>query len=97
LQRLCRRGSRRRVCIKASYRQITELETKLDQLTELRLDSELTKEEFSAQKKRLKDRQYEIIELMHAYHATDDEFNKGLSYIIEMGGRSAKRIQRFWG
>lgn len=62
----------------------SELETKLDRLTEIRLEGELTKEEFSAQKKRLKDRQYEILELIHAHDATDDEFSKRLSYIIEV-------------
>ena len=62
----------------------SELETKLDRLTELRLEGEFTKEEFAAQKKRLKDRQYDIVELIHAYDVTDDEFSKRLSYLIEV-------------
>ena len=72
----------------------TLLEKRLDQLTNLRLDGELTKEEFISQKKKLKDRQYEIVELMHAYDATDDEFTNKLNYLIEM---SARALDEFRG
>lgn len=71
----------------------TDLERKLERLTDLRLDGELTKEEFSAQKKRLKARQYEITDLLHAYDVTDDEFSNKLNYMIELASGALKEFK----
>ena len=71
----------------------TELERKLERLTDLRLDGELTKEEFSSQKKRLKARQYEITDLLHAYDVTDDEFSNKLNYMIELASGALEEFR----
>ncbi len=57
----------------------TELQSKLDRLLDLRIDGELTKEEFEAHKLRLKDRQYEISQLLTTYDKADDSFTKSLT------------------
>ena len=74
-------------------REHSDLEHKLDKLTDLRLEGELTKQEFMAQKKKCKDRQYELVELMHAYDVTDDEFSNKLSYIIELSANALKEFR----
>lgn len=68
----------------ALKREHTDIEHKLEKLTDLRLDGELTKEEFLTQKQRFKDRQYEITDLLHAYDATDDNFTDRLDFIMQM-------------
>ncbi len=68
----------------------TEIETKLEGLMDLRISGELNKEEFMAMKKRLKDRQLEINELVHAYDVTDDEFNNRLCLLLNMADHAAK-------
>ncbi len=74
-------------------REHTDLERKLERLTDLRLDGELTKEEFSTQKQRLKTRQYEITDLLHAYDVTDDEFSNKLNYMIELASGALKEFR----
>ena len=54
----------------------TENELKLNSLIDLRLNGELTKEEFQAKKQQLKDRQYEIDRLLRVYDEADDKFTK---------------------
>ena len=52
----------------------TEIENKLSSLVDLRLEGELSKEEFQSKKRKLKDRQYEISQLLYAYDEADDKF-----------------------
>ena len=66
------------------------LQEKIDKLTDLRLEGELTKGEFMQQKKKLKDRQYELVEMMHAYDLTDDQFINKLIYMIELSANALK-------
>ncbi len=68
----------------------TEIETKLEGLMDLRISGELSKEEFMTMKKRLKDRQLEINELVHAHDVTDDEFNNRLCLLLGMAYHAAK-------
>ncbi|MDA0307533.1 MAG: hypothetical protein O2832_02275, partial [Proteobacteria bacterium] len=55
-------------------REHTELENKIAKLMDLRIAGEVDKNEFATAKKRYKDRQYEITELIHVYDKTDDDF-----------------------
>jgi len=68
----------------------TELETKLEGLMDLRISGEISKEEFMVTKKRLKDRQIEITELVHAYDVTDDEFNNRLCMLLNVAYHAAE-------
>ncbi len=74
-------------------REHTELERKLERLTDLRLEGELTKEEFISQKQRLKNRQYEITDLLHAYDVTDDEFCNKLNYMVTLASGALEEFR----
>lgn len=71
----------------------TNIENKLDRLTELRIEGELTKQEFAAQKKKLKDRQIEIVQLIKAYDITDDEFTNKLIYMVELASNAVEEFR----
>jgi site-specific DNA recombinase len=68
----------------------TELETKIEKLMELRMSDEISKEEFVRNKKRYKDRQLEIVELIHAYDVTEDEFNNKLILLINIASGASR-------
>lgn len=62
----------------------TEIEEKLDKLLDLLMDKVLDKAEFEAKKKKLKDRQYEINELIYSFDEADDKFSKCLIDLINI-------------
>jgi site-specific DNA recombinase len=62
----------------------TEIQAKLDRLMDLRLNDELTKEEFESNKRRLKDRQYELTDLINTYDKADDEFTKRMEWLLTL-------------
>jgi site-specific DNA recombinase len=66
----------------------TEIEQKLDGLTDLRLNGELTKEEFQVKKQKLKDRQYEISELLLTYDKADDKFTETATMLINIASEA---------
>ena len=71
----------------------TEIEDKLDRLLDLMMDSSITKEEFEAKKRKLKDRQYDIGELIKSLDEAEDTFTKRLICLINLangGWRSSK-------
>ena len=89
------------MCIRDSHkehtaelkREHTALENKLERLTDLRLDDELSKDEFIAQKNRVKARQYEITDLLHAYDKTDDEFINKLVYMVNLARNAVEEFR----
>lgn len=72
----------------------TEIEERLDKLLDLMMEKVITKEEFEIKKRKLKDRQYEIDDLIRCYDETDDVFTKRL---IELLNLSAGALDRFRG
>ena len=68
----------------------TEIQARLDRLMDLRLDGELSKEEFEAKKRRLKDRQYELGNLLQTYDRADDEFTKRLEMLLNLTYQAPK-------
>lgn len=68
----------------------TEIQGKLDRLMDLRLDGEISKEEFEAKKLRLKDRQYELNQLVQTYDKADDQFTKTLCALLTIASDSDK-------
>ena len=62
----------------------TEIQSRLDKLMDLRLDGEITKEDFEMKKRRLKDRQYEIGRLITTYDKADDEFTKRMEMLLNL-------------
>ena len=68
----------------------TEIQTKLDRLMDLRLDGEITKEDFEMKKRRLKDRQYELTQLVHTYDKADDEFTKRMEMLLNLTHEAPK-------
>ena len=77
----------------ALRRECTEIDTKLDRLTELRLADELTKNEYLRQKGRFKTRQNEINDLLAAYDTTDDDFTDKLNYLIELASNAVREFR----
>lgn len=71
----------------------TEIENKLSALVDLRLAGELTKEEFQTKKQRLKDRQYEISRLLHAYDETDDQFINTTEMLINFASEALETFK----
>ena len=63
---------------------------KLDRLVDLRLEGEITKEEFEAKKNRLKDSQYELDQLILSYDEADDKFTKTLCSLLTVASNSDK-------
>ncbi|MDE3015739.1 MAG: recombinase family protein [Pseudomonadota bacterium] len=72
----------------------TEIEEKLDKLLDLMMEKVISKEEFEAKKRRLKDRQYEIDDLIRSYDEADDAFTNRL---IDLLNLSAGALDRFRG
>jgi len=66
----------------------TELEGRIEKLVELRINDEVEREEFFMMKKKFKDRQHDITELLYAYDVTDDEFNNRMNYIINIAANA---------
>ncbi len=62
----------------------TDIQKKLDRLLDLRLDGELSKEDFEAKKRQIKERQYEISQLLTSYDVDDDRFSKACSRMVEL-------------
>lgn len=72
----------------ALHRECSEIDTKLDRLTELRLADELNRNEYLTQKGRFRLRQQEIKDLLEAYDTTDDDFTDKLNYLIELASNA---------
>ena len=72
----------------------TEIEEKLDKLLDLMMEKVISKEEFEAKKRRLKDRQYEIDDLVRSYDEADDAFTNRLIDLINL---SSGALDRFRG
>ncbi len=68
----------------------TEIQTKLDRLMDLRLEREITKEDFETKKRHLKDRQYELTQLVHTYDKADDEFTKRMEMLLNLTHEAPK-------
>ena len=66
----------------------TETENKLNSLVDLRLNNELSKEEFQAKKQQLKDRQYEILQLLRNYEEADDKFIDTTATLINLASEA---------
>jgi hypothetical protein len=62
----------------------TEIEERLDKVVDLLMDKVIDKGEFENKKKKLKDRQYEIDELIHSFDEADDKFSKCLIDLINI-------------
>lgn len=71
----------------------TEIETKIEKLMDMRINNEISKDEFTKNKKRLKDRQYEITELIHAYDVTEDEFNNRLICLLNIATGASRAFR----
>lgn len=56
----------------------------------VRLEGEITKEEFETKKNRLKDRQYELDQLILTYDKADDQFTKTLCALLTIASDSDK-------
>ena len=70
----------------------TVIEDKLDQLLDLVMDKTITREEFETKKRKLKDRQREITELVSDYDEADDEFSKRLIDLLNMASGALQRF-----
>ncbi|WP_375333981.1 hypothetical protein [Candidatus Tisiphia endosymbiont of Xenochironomus xenolabis] len=57
-------------------------------LIDLRLNGELSTEEFQAKKQQLKDRQYEINRLLKIYDEADDKFTDTVSTLITLASEA---------
>ncbi|WP_425361231.1 recombinase family protein [Candidatus Tisiphia endosymbiont of Ceraclea dissimilis] len=66
----------------------TENKKRLNSLIDLRLNSELSTEEFQAKKQQLKDRQYEINRLLKIYDEADDKFTDTASTFITLASEA---------
>ncbi|WP_341750216.1 recombinase family protein [Candidatus Tisiphia endosymbiont of Sialis lutaria] len=66
----------------------TENEKRLNSLIDLRLNGELSTEEFQAKKQQLKDRQYEINRLLKIYDEADDKFTDTASTLITLASEA---------
>jgi hypothetical protein len=66
----------------------TEIQGKLDRLVDLRLDGEIGREDFEGHKSRLKDRQYEIDQLITTYDKADDSFTKTLTNLLTLASEA---------
>ncbi len=71
----------------------TEIEDRLDKLLDLMMEKIITKEEFEAKKRKLKDRQYEIDELVRSYDEADDVFTKRLIDLLNMASGALERFR----
>ena len=73
-------------------REHTQIQSKLDRLIDLRLENEITKDEYEAGKTRLKDRQYELDDLIKMYDRADSEFTDALINLLSL----ASDAQELW-
>jgi site-specific DNA recombinase len=71
----------------------TEIEDKLDRLLDLMMDGSITKEEFEAKKRKLKDRQYDIGELIKSLDEADDTFTKRLICLINLANGALEKFK----
>ena len=71
----------------------TEIEDRLDKLLDLMMEKIITKEEFEVKKRKLKDRQYEIDELVRSYDEADDVFTKRLIDLLNMASGALERFR----
>jgi site-specific DNA recombinase len=62
-------------------------------LTDLRLNGELTKEEFQSKKQKLKDRQYEINALLLNYDKADDKFTETTEMLINIASEALETFK----
>ena len=60
----------------------------MNSLIDLRLNGELSTEEFQAKKQQLKDRQYEINRLLKIYDEADDKFTDTASTLITLASEA---------
>ncbi|WP_342278416.1 recombinase family protein [Candidatus Tisiphia endosymbiont of Myopa tessellatipennis] len=65
----------------------TENENRLNSLIDLRLNGELSTEEFQRKKQQLKDRQYEIDRLLKTYDEADDKFTDTATTLITLASQ----------
>ncbi|WP_375330826.1 hypothetical protein [Candidatus Tisiphia endosymbiont of Oplodontha viridula] len=65
----------------------TENENRLNSLIDLRLNGELSTEEFQRKKQQLKDRQYEIARLIKVYEEADDKFTDTATTLITLASQ----------
>ncbi|WP_425361100.1 recombinase family protein [Candidatus Tisiphia endosymbiont of Stenodema calcarata] len=66
----------------------TENENRLNSLIDLRLNGELSTEEFQRKKQQLKDRQYEIARLIKVYEEADDKFTDTATTLITLASEA---------
>ena len=66
----------------------TEIEGKLDSLMDLRLNQEISTEEFQTKKQKLKDRQYEISQLLQSHDEADDKFTSATTTLINIASEA---------
>ncbi|WP_341753682.1 hypothetical protein [Candidatus Tisiphia endosymbiont of Dioctria rufipes] len=66
----------------------TENENRLNSLIDLRLNGELSTEEFQRKKQQLKDHQYEIDRLLKTYDEADDQFTDTATTLITLASET---------
>lgn len=71
----------------------TQIEDKIDTLVDLLMDKVIDKEEFEVKKKRLKDRQYQIDDLIRSFDEADDAFNEKLLNLVELAARAISHFK----
>ena len=64
------------------------IQNKLDALIDLVTDGVLTREEFLRKKSKLKERQYELTDLLKSYDKVDDKFSKKLVELINISSQA---------
>jgi site-specific DNA recombinase len=74
--------------VKELKKEHTEIQRKLDRIMDLRLEGEVTKEEFEMKKRNLKDRQFELLDLIKTYDKADGEFTKRMEMILNLTQRA---------
>jgi hypothetical protein len=62
----------------------SKIQNKLDKLLDFLAEGVLTKDEFLAKKEQLKERQYELADLLATYDKVDDQFSKKLATLINI-------------
>jgi hypothetical protein len=62
----------------------SKIQNKLDKLLDFLAEGVLTKNEFLAKKEQLKERQYELTDLLATYDRVDDQFSKKLATLINI-------------
>lgn len=75
-------------------REDNDLERKINRLTDLRLNDELTASEYQQQKRRFHERRQELTALIKAYETTDDNITDKLSYLMELAAEAVQEFRR---